>query len=154
MATYKTAPLSDYHLSFQEVARRLFDLASSRLPPAHAVSEKGSYSFRPMNHSQETVVKILIFQQDLGRQMHGKMPWRDNGVYVLVRTNGQFGDLLWQESLPLHPSFAARMDCNDNNVGIAPNYDAKFAHFPIMAGESLDAIAEFIVSLVERAARA
>jgi hypothetical protein len=46
--------------------------------------------------------------------------------------------------------FRARMS-RDENVGTAPNYDARFAYFPVMAGESLDAIAMFVASVVERA---
>jgi hypothetical protein len=80
MATYKTAPRVDYDLSFQDVAQRLFDLASNRLVHGLAVKEKGSYSLRPKNRLQETVVKILIFQRAFGVQMRGELPWRDDGV--------------------------------------------------------------------------
>jgi len=71
MAMYRV----DYDLSFQGVAQRLFELASNRLVHGLAVTEKGSYSFRPTNRSQETVVKILIFQRALGIQMQGELPW-------------------------------------------------------------------------------
>jgi hypothetical protein len=150
MATYKTAPRVEYDVSFQQVAQQLFSLASNRLNHGVGVPEKGSYSFRPTNRSQETVVKILIFQRAFGVQMQGELPWRDDGVYVLVRTNGEFGDLLWQDPLAMDSRFSARMSRNEN-VGTAPNYNARFAYFPVMAGESLDAIADFIASVVERA---
>jgi hypothetical protein len=150
MATYKTAPRVDYDLSFQGVAERLFNLASNRLVHGVPVVEKGSYSFRPTNPSQETVLKILIFQRALGIQMQGELPWRDDSVYVLVRTNGEFGDVIWQDPLAMDSRFRVRMS-RDENVGTAPNYDARFAYFPVMAGESLDAIAEFVASVVERA---
>jgi hypothetical protein len=150
MATYKTAPLVDYNVSFRDVAQRLFDRASNRLSHGVGVSEKGSYSFRPTNRSQETVVKILIFQRAFGIQMQGELPWRDDGVYVLVRTNGEYADDLWQDPPAMDSRFSARMS-RDENVGTAPNYEARFAHFPVMAGESLDSIAEFIASVVERA---
>jgi hypothetical protein len=150
MATYKTAPRVDYDLSFQGIAERLFTLASNRLVHGVSVVEKGSYSFRPNNRSQETALKILIFQRALGIQMQGELPWRDDGVYVLVRTNGEFGDVVWQDPLAMDSRFRVRMS-RDENVGTAPNYDARFAYFPVMAGESLDAIAEFVASVVERA---
>lgn len=150
MATYKTAPRIDYDLSFQGVAERLFDLASNRVVHGVPVAEKGSYSFRPKNRSQETVVKILIFQRALGIQMQGELPWRDDDVYVLVRTNGEFGDAVWQDPLAMDSRFRVRMN-RDENVATAPNYDARFAYFPVMAGESSDAIAEFVASVVERA---
>ena len=150
MATYKTAPLVDYDVSFQDVVERLFGLASNRLNHGVGVPEKGSYSFRPTNRSHETVLKILIFQRAFGIQMQGALPWRNEGVYVLVRTNGDFGDRIWQDPPAMDSRFSARMN-RDENVGTAPNYDARFAHFPVMAGESLDAIAEFIATVVERA---
>lgn len=152
MATYKTAPLLDYDLSFQDVAQRLFNLASNRLVHGHAVAEKGSYSFRPTNRSQETIVKILVFQRAFGIQMQGQLPWRDDGVYVLVRTNDEFGNVLWDDTPSMESRFRVRMSREDN-VGTAPNYTARFAYFPVMAGESLEAVADFIASLVERASR-
>lgn len=150
MATYKTVPRVDYDVSFQDAAQRLFTLASNRLVHGLPVAEKGSYSFRTTNRSQETVVKILIFQRAFGIQMQGELPWRDDGVYVLVRTNGEFGDLLRQDPLAMDSRFSARMSRNEN-IGTAPNYNARFAYFPVMAGESLDAIADFIASVLERA---
>jgi hypothetical protein len=152
MATYKTVPRIDYDLSFQDVAQRLFDAARNRLVRGVAISEKGSYSFRPTNRSQETVVKILIFQRGLGVQMQGLLPLRDDGVYVLVRTDGPFGDVLWQGSPAMDSRFRGRMR-RDENVGTAPNYTARFAYFPVMAGESLDAIAGFVAALVELASQ-
>ena len=128
----------------------MFDLASNRLTRGIAVDEKGSYSFRPANrspHSQETIVKMVIFQSGFGIQMQGRLPWRNDGVYVLVRTNGELGDVLWQEPVPMEHRFANRMSRHET-VGTAPNYDARFAYFPVMAGESLDAIAEFIASVM------
>jgi hypothetical protein len=150
MATYKTAPLVDYDISFRDVAERLFHLAENRLRRGVGVPEKGSYSFRPTNRSQETVVKILIYQRAFGVEMQGELPWGSDGVYVLVRTNGQFGDLLWEDLPSVDARFRDRIS-RDENVGTAPNYDSRFAYFPVMAGESLDAIAEFIASQVERA---
>ncbi len=153
MASYKTAPRVDYEPTFQDVAQRLFERASNQLGSGHAIEEKGCYSFRPTNNrSQETVVKILIFQRAFGVQMQGELPWRDDGVYVLVRTNGEYGNTLWEDARTMDSRFSVRMR-RDDNVGTAPNYDARFAYFPVMAGESLDAIAEFIASVVERASR-
>jgi hypothetical protein len=95
-------------------------------------------------------VKILIYQRAFGIEMQGELPWRSDGVYVLVRTNGQFGDLLWEDPFSMDARFRSRVS-RDENVGTAPNYDRRFAYFPVMAGESLDAIAEFSAALVERA---
>jgi hypothetical protein len=150
MGTYKTAPLVDYDVSFQDVAERLFDLASNRLSHGVGVAEKGSYSFRPTSRSHETVVKILIFQRAFGVQMQGELPWHSDGVYVLVRTNHEYGDRIWQDALAMDSRFKARMS-RDETVGTAPNYDARFAYFPVMAGESLDAIAEFVASVLKTA---
>lgn len=150
MGTYKTAPLVDCRLSFQDIAARLFYLAEYRLRRGVGVPEKGSYSFRPTNHSRETIVKILIYQRLFGVEMQGELPLHSDGVYVLVRTNGEFGEIIWRDPLPMDARFRIRMS-RDESVGIAPNYDKRFAYFPVMAGESLDAIAEFIASLLERA---
>ena len=149
MGTYKSAPLVDYELSFQEIAERLFRLAENRLRRGVGVPEKGSYSFRPTNHSRETVVKILIYQRLFGVEMQGELPWHSDGVYVLVRTNGEFGEIIWGDPVS-NARFRTRMS-RDENVGTAPNYAKRFAYFPVMAGENLDAIAEFIASLLERA---
>ena len=46
MGTYKTAPLVDYELSFQDIAERLFHLAENRLRRGVGVTERSSYSFR------------------------------------------------------------------------------------------------------------
>jgi hypothetical protein len=59
------------------VAQRLFDLVSNRMVHGVPVAEKGSYFFRPTDHSQETVVRILIFQRAFGIEMQGKLPLRD-----------------------------------------------------------------------------
>src|ERR1700757_4204423 len=95
------------------------------------VQEKGSYSFRPTNRSHETGVKILIFQRAFGIQMQGELPWQNDGVYVLVRTNGEFGDRIWQSQPAMDLRFSRRMS-RDENVGTAPNYDGRFAYFPVM----------------------
>jgi len=145
MASYKSAPVWDYDQGFQDVARDVFVRVSARLPGQHATERKGSWSFIV---ADETIAKIEIFQHGLGMEMQGQLPWRNEGVYVLIRTNGEFADRLWNETIPQHPRFSARV-ARDGNVGTAPNYDRRFAYFPIMAGENLDEIAAFLTSLVQ-----
>lgn len=149
MATYKTAPLSDYNPLFQDVAQRLFNLSSGLVLPECAITEKGSYSFKAAEGSHETIVKVLIFQPGLGIEMQGDLPWRSEGVYVLVRADGEYGDAIWRQAL--EPSCRSRMRREDN-IAVAPQYDARFSYFPVMAGESLEAIAGFIASLIQNTA--
>jgi hypothetical protein len=61
--------------------------------------------------------------------MQGQLPWRDDGVYVLVRTNGEFGDVLWQDPTVMDSRFRERMR-REEHVGTAPNYTARFALLP------------------------
>jgi hypothetical protein len=82
-------------------------------------------------------VKILIFQLTVGIQMQRTLPCRDDGVYALLRTNGEFGDILRQDPLDLDSRFAVRVS-RDENAGTAPagisassyRYCRKIGSFP------------------------
>jgi hypothetical protein len=150
MKVYKTSSGMRPDSSFESVTQHLLDLVSARLRYGHVIGKRGTYSFRPAN-SQETIVKIIIFRRD--SDMQGGPLWENDGVYVLVRTNGKFGNILWNDVLSTSSQFYGRMRRTDI-VKTAPDYTSRFAHFPVMAGESLDAIADLIISLVESPAGA
>jgi hypothetical protein len=147
MPSYQTSPLVEYEQDFQDIAADLFQRVPTR---CGGKSEKGSYSFRMSNHSQETTAKIVIYERECGVAMRGELPWRNDGVYVLVRANGVSANALWNEITTRHRHFAARFLRSDD-MAFSPNHDETFASFPVMAGESLDNIADFITSLMDYA---
>ena len=147
MPTYKTEPLANYRQEFQDIAASLFRQV---LPRSGGKAEKGSYSFRMSVSSSETIVKIVIYQRGIGVEMRGELPWRTDGVYVLVRTNGTFGDNLWSD-IPWRASRFTHRVVRTDEVALAPNHEEHFAYFPVMAGEGLGEIADFIALLMDRA---
>jgi hypothetical protein len=147
MATYKPKPIEEYTQEFQNIASNIF----RQVPPrCGGEPEKGSYSFRMSVYSSETAAKIVIYEQRLGVEMRGPVPWRTDGVYVLVRTNGTFGDALWNDISWRSSRFAARV-LREDDIAIAPNHEKRFAYFPVMAGESPSEIAAFIAFLMDGA---
>jgi hypothetical protein len=145
MPSYQTVPLQNYDQSFQNVAEELF----RRIPVrAGGTIEKGSYSFKMSNYSKETIGKIVIYQRGLGVEMQGQLPWLSNGVYVLIRTSNRFGTLLWNDLESRILPGIARVR-RDADVSIAPNFEERFAHFPVMAGENLGWIADLVAYVVD-----
>jgi hypothetical protein len=147
MPSYKTAPLVEYGQNFQHIAAALFQQVPAR---CGGKSETGSYSFRMSKHSHETTAKIVIYERARGIAMRGEVPWRNDGVYVLVRTNGVSANALWNEITASDCHFAARFLRSDD-MAFSPNHDETFASFPVMAGESLGNIADFITTLMDYA---
>src|SRR5260370_21034932 len=97
----------------------------------------------------ENIGKIVSYEQGVGVEMRGTWPCTVDGVYVLIRTNGTFGDELWNNMACIFSRFAARMNRNDY-IAAAPNHEERFAYFPVMAGEHLGEIAEFITALMQK----
>jgi hypothetical protein len=147
MPTYKTAPLVDYEQSFQDVAADLYGLVPAR---SGGKAEKGSYSFRLSPFSHETMAKIIIYEKHRGVAMLGELPLRHDGVYVLVRTNGTCADAVWTDISWRVRDFGQRL-LRSEGIAIAPHHNETFAFFPVMAGENLSRIAEFISALVDKA---
>jgi hypothetical protein len=145
MPTYKTEPIENYDQSFQDVAEELFRRMPGR---AGGKIEKGSYSFRMSNSSNETIAKIVIYQRGLGVEMRGQLPWLNDGVYILIRTSNRFGTVLWSELESRLLSEIARVR-RDADVSIAPNYEQLFAHFPVMAGENWGRVTELVTHAVD-----
>ena len=149
MPTYKTAPLVEYEQSFQDVAAEIYGLVPAK---SGGKVEKGSYSFRLSPHSHETTAKIVIYEKHLGVAMLGELPLRHDGVYMLVRINGTCADALWNEISWLARGFSERLTRSEG-IAIAPHHNETFAFFPVMAGENLSRIAEFISQLMDSAKR-
>jgi hypothetical protein len=89
---------------------------------------KGSYSILAKS-SGETVAKIIIYQRGLGRE-NGAWPVLEDGVYVLVRANGETEPLIWQAET-IRSAGAGQPFDSDLTIGIAPKHERRFAYFRI-----------------------
>lgn len=124
LGSYQTAPLTDYRSEHRNLAERIFRAAAAQLRPALVHSYKGSYSFFG-DHRKETVAKIIIFEQGVGR-VHHDWPIERDGVYVLLRVHGE---------------------TDKPTVGIAPRHAERFTYQCIGAADA-DAVVQKIVAAV------
>jgi hypothetical protein len=147
MPTYKTERLEKYGQDFQNLASCLFHQVE---PRCGGVVRDGSYSFLMSVYSSEAIAKIIIYEQRFGVEMRGRLPLRASGVYVLIRTNGRFGEELWNDP-PWRFSRLANRIVREETLAVAPEHDEQFAYFPVMAGERLGDIAAFITIIMDRA---
>lgn len=137
--SYQTVPLGRYRSGFRAVAEKIARQVKNLVPPRQVKQEKGSYSIVGTS-SQKRVAKIIIYEGQLGRKM-GRWPLRNDGVYILIRANGQAARNIWDDITPDElPWFFERMN-REETIAIAPNHRERFAYLPVMAGESLRDIA-------------
>ncbi|HSC78487.1 MAG TPA: hypothetical protein VLB32_07980 [Candidatus Acidoferrales bacterium] len=138
--SYRTVPLQRYSLRFRRVADRIFALTREHLAPKQLRRGKGSYSIIAAS-TQETTAKILIFERVKGSRTFGRWPLQSEGVYVLIRTNGEAAKNIWDDIAPDELSwfFESRLNRGDT-IAVAPNHAERFAYFPVMAGEDLSEI--------------
>jgi hypothetical protein len=125
--SYQTAPLTHYDASFRKHADAIFEEMRA-LVGERAKRYKGSYSILART-SSETVAKIVIYQRGLGRE-NGVWPVLEDGVYVLVRTNGDVEPLIWEAETIRSAGFGQTLD-PDVTIGIAPKHERRFAYFRI-----------------------
>ncbi len=144
-ASYQTAPLTQYSDRFRDVAEELFHLVEARIDRGRGKRFKGSYSVIAST-SSETAAKIIIYERHRGKR-NGDWPPLCYGVYVLIRSNGRVGEEIWnntsfdfQKYFPLAASY--------NTIGVAPKHEERFVYFPVMAGERLEDIADFLTFAV------
>lgn len=143
MASYQTRQLAEYGSGFQEVARDVAERLRTRI--GERLKEfDGSYSIVPRN-SNETAAKIIIYEPHLGKENRPPFPLRHPGVYVLIRHNGEVGQGIWNQ-LRFSPNLLERCD-RRSDIGVAPKHDERFYFFPVMAGESLQRIADLLVEI-------
>ncbi len=143
--SYQTARLREYSAGFRSVAERIFSLTREKVPDSQTVEWPGSFSILATT-TQETAAKIIVYENGQGK-MNGTWPRLDDGVYVLVRVNGQVGEHIWQNmsSNNSNPFYKlCRRMSQDLTLGIAPKHHERFAYFPVMAGESLQDIADLL----------
>ena len=144
MPQYQTANLELYEPRFVGIAEDLFNRVSARMPAQQVKRHEGSFSVYGQG-SRAAVVKIVIYHPQIGNPSHDWPRMRD-GVYVWVRADGLIGDAIWGDILPVEmPWMFQRIWRDMLLVQIAPNPQADFAYFPIMAGDDLNEIASFIV---------
>jgi hypothetical protein len=152
MPSYQTAKLHEYPRPFLDVAEDLFNKVSAHLRPERVERHEGSFSIYA-DDVEETVAKIVIYDPYLGRASHDWPHVRD-GVYVWVRANGSAGEGMWGGILPTEMPWMFERMWRDVTVQIAANPQAEFTYFPVMAGDDLDDIADFIAACSRAAAPA
>ena len=130
--SYQTAPLTHYDASFRKQADAVFEEMRA-LFGRRAKRYKGSYSILAKT-TAETVAKIIIYQRGLGRE-NGAWPVLEDGVYVLVRTNGEAEPLIWQAETLRSAGFGRPLD-PDVTLGIAPRHERRFAYLRIADTEA------------------
>src|SRR4051794_13819294 len=142
MPIYRTAPLDNYKRGFVDVARNLFERVCQKLPDSQTSPQPdGSFSIFPQE-SRETAAKIVIYQAQL--KWTKDWPPMAEGVYIWIRANGPSGRAIWDDILPLEiPWMFDRMNREDT-VQIALHPQANFAYFPVMAGDDMEEVADFI----------
>lgn len=139
MSSYQTGRFSEYSAEFVNVADMLANLVQQT--GNALVRYDGSYSIISPN-TGETAAKILIYQQGVGRENRRPLALRNEGVYILVRRNGTVGPVIRASGLQT----LSRTDSRDD-IGVAPKHDERFGFFPVMAGEDLQQIADFLAQV-------
>ena len=140
--SYQTAPLEDYRASLRAQSAALFDEIKKSVDH-RAVLRDGSYSVESKRHV--IAAKIVMYQRGLASAKEsGAFPALQDGIYVLVRTEGRAGTAIWNSGIVQDLGFAQRLN-RDATVGIAPNHKKRFAYFEVTDGEDRNLIAELLV---------
>lgn len=143
--SYRTVPLGEYSDGFRRVAEGIYLLARQRIGEKQIKKLKGSYSIVATS-TQERTAKIVIYEQSKGR-LFGKWPLRNDGVYILIRENGQAAKNIWEDVMPAElPCYFDSRISRSETIAVAPNHYERFAYFPVMAGENLTDIASLLVA--------
>jgi len=141
MSSYQPGRLSEYSAEFIDVAERLLDLLRRQQTGKPVKDFPGSYSIISPN-TGETVAKILIYQEGVGSENPGPLALRNDGVYILIRRNGNVGPVIQASGFQM----LSRTHPNED-IGVTPKRDERFGFFPIMAGENLQQIADFLAQV-------
>lgn len=140
--SYQTAPLCAYSPRLLQRAEKLYEL-TSRIIGGRARRFKGSFSF-VASSSPETVTKIVIYERGLGRE-NGTWRMLADGIYILVRCNGEAGGVLWNSGLLQATSYAHRFDQNQT-LAIAPKHSERFAYSRLETNDEIEDVAEFLAT--------
>jgi hypothetical protein len=143
MPSYQAKPLVEYEQAYLAVAQDIFGRVSREVPVRQLSERKGSFTIRATS-SDEAAAKIVVYDPEIGKQRG--LPFMRDGVYIWIRENNGPGAHIWGDVMPLEmPWFFRRME-RQSTIAIAPNYDAKFTYFPVMAGDDLDEIASLLIA--------
>jgi hypothetical protein len=145
MGSYQTARFVEYAAGFQEIARNIAERVQVRAGDS-VKGYDGSFSVIGRS-SNETAAKIIIYQPNLGRENRPPFPLQQPGVYILVRKNGEIGPRIWNGEIS---SNLLQRCIPGADIGVAPKHAERFGFFPVMAGEPLRAIEDFLVEIAER----
>jgi hypothetical protein len=137
MANYQTGPLGGYDASWQYIAKTLY-LEVEKVINGRVIELKGSYSVLGTT-CPETAAKIIIYERGKGRGL--KNYGLPEGVYVLVRTNGNATAAIWKGPMFSNPRFARFFTLMNPNrtLEISPHYNETFAFFAYRVEDLADA---------------
>lgn len=141
MSSYQTDRFSEYSAEFVNVAEALATLLQQQQTGKAVVRFPGSYSIISPN-TGETAAKILIYQRGVGSENPGPIALQNEGVYILIRRNGDVGPAIQASGLQM----LSRTHPNED-IGVTPKRDERFGFFPVMAGENLQQIASFLAQV-------
>jgi hypothetical protein len=144
MPSYQTKPLVEYEPRYLEIARELLRRVLERAPSTRVKEYDGSFSIFGTS-SKETAAKIVLYDPHIGKPS-ATWPFMRNGVYVWVRANGVTGNAIWGDTLPDEMPWIFNRMRRQETLEIAPHYEAKFAYFPVMAGDDLEEIAQLLAA--------
>jgi hypothetical protein len=136
--SYQTVPLEEYSRGFQVIAHRLFqrvrDIIGTRQPKPYP----GSYSIQASSRPA-TAAKILIYETGRGKT-NGNWPDLQDGVYALIRANGDIGDRIWNEFIPPRPA-ALGHATRQETIGVAPRHSKQFSYVRV-SDENIEAVSK------------
>jgi len=138
--SYQTAPLSDYSRALYNRALEVFRLAREQ-GGRRGKQYKGSFTIS-VRSCNETAAKIVIYERGLGRE-NGYWPDLQDGIYVLVRSNGNAGHAIWNAELLASSPYSGRLDPR-RTLGIAPKHSERFAYFRLEPEDDPRSVAELL----------
>jgi hypothetical protein len=138
--SYQTVSLAKYSPEFVKLATKVFEHVAHQVGHARARRYKGSFSVRASSGPQ-TAAKVLIYESNLGTRC-GNWPDLRDGVYVLIRVNGEIGDSIWV-NLNKRPDLTRKIDRN-NTIGVAPKHQERFAYFRVESECDLEEISALV----------
>jgi hypothetical protein len=144
MPSYQSKPLVEYEERYVNIASTIAQRLSEKVPAAQLKEYKGTFSILRTT-TKETAAKIVLWDPENWKSGDA-LPFMREGVYIWVRANGELGESIWGDTLPVEMPWMFRRLQRTITLQIAPHYDVEFAYFPVMAGDDLDEIAEFLAA--------
>jgi hypothetical protein len=142
--SYQSKALVEYEERYLDVARDLAHRVSEKVSAAQVKEYKGTFSILRTT-TKETSAKIVLWDPENWKSGDA-LPFMREGVYIWVRANGELGEAIWGDTLPVEIPWIFRRMQKTISLQISPHYDVEFAYFPVMAGDDLDEIVEFLAA--------